>query len=82
MEEERLLGLTVREETMGVLMQILSKVKSEPTSTFKVKDLRSLVDYNDEDDMEERKGCMMVCDFTLLSFARCCVELGALAVIQ
>ena len=59
-------------------------MKSDPALRVIVKDLRGLVETGD-DEMEnqsERTGLCMVCDFTLLSFARCCVELGALAVVQ
>lgn len=85
MEEGRLRGLTVREETMSVLMKILGRLKSDTALSVRVVDLRGLIENNadhNERDQSEREGFMMVCDFTLLSFARCCVELGALAVVQ
>ena len=77
MEEGRLRGLTVREETMSILMIMLTKLKSDPGRIVVVKDMR--VDLVDTIDTLQ-KETELVCDFTLLSFARCCVELGALAV--
>jgi hypothetical protein len=64
---------------MTILMNVLSKLKSDPDLNVAVKDLLDIA----------TTGCVemdgtslsMVCDFTLLSFARCCVELGALAVV-
>lgn len=75
MEEGRLRGLTVREETMPVLMKILGELKGDQSLRIAVRYLRDLVDTEEDED-----GSTMVCDFTILSFARCCVELGALAV--
>lgn len=80
MEEGRMRGLTVREETMAILMEVLGKLKSDPAFSVIVKDARGLVHTGDNE--SEKIGMLMVCDFTLLSFARCCVELGALALVQ
>jgi len=77
-EEGRLRGLTVREETMPILMNMLTKLKSDPGLIVVVKDMRDLVDTTDT----LQKETELVCDFTLLSFARCCVELGAIAVVE
>lgn len=71
-------GLTVREETMPMLMMILSKLKGDTMLRVKVKDLRDVIKV--EDSELGIPQLSMLCDFTLLSFARCCVELGALAV--
>ena len=76
-EEGRLRGLTVREETMPILMSMLTKLKADPNRIIVVKDM--CVDLVDTTDTLQRET-ELVCDFTLLSFARCCVELGALAV--
>jgi len=76
-EEGRLRGLTVREETMSILMIMLTKLKSDPGRIVVVKDMR--VDLVDTIDTLQ-KETELICDFTLLSFARCCVELGALAI--
>ncbi|KAL7473963.1 hypothetical protein ACHAXS_014254 [Conticribra weissflogii] len=91
MEEGRLRGLTVREETHGALMAILAGIKNDPRRAFCVgSDLRGLAKKNgdgsgvgddDDDDDDGNGGLALVCDFTLLSFVRCCVELGALAVV-
>jgi hypothetical protein len=78
-DEGRLRGLTVRGETMTILMNILSKLKSDTDLKVAVKDL---LDIATTGGVETDRTCLsMVCDFTLLSFARCCVELGALAVV-
>mmetsp|Transcript_4353 Transcript_4353/g.9027 ORF Transcript_4353/g.9027 Transcript_4353/m.9027 type:complete len:264 (+) Transcript_4353:120-911(+) len=78
MEEGKLRGLTVREETHGALMSILAGIKNHPGRSFVVgSDLRGLAKNDEGDD----GGLDFVCDFTLLSFARCCVELGALAMV-
>lgn len=79
MDEGRLRGLTVRVETMSILMNILGKLKSDPDLKVSVKDLLDIVISVVEMD---KSSLSMVCDFTLLSFARCCVELGALAVVR
>ena len=75
-EDGQLRGLTVRQETCPVLMGILAALKQDASLQIKVKDLRNL-------DSEKDGGSFdMICDFTLLSFVRCCVELGALAVVD
>ena len=79
-EEGCLRGLTVREETMQTLMSILGKIKANQDLTIKVHELRDLVENRDNE--TKKTGLLMVCDFTLLSFAKCCVELGALAVVE
>ena len=79
LDEGCLRGMTVREETMRVLMKILSKLKSDTRLRVKVRDLRDIIETdNGENGLTQLS---MLCDFTLLSFARCCVELGALAVV-
>jgi len=77
-EEGRLRGLTVREDTMSILMTMLTKLKSDPGLIVVVKDMFDLVDTTDS----LEKEIEFFCDFTLLSFARCCVELGAIAVVE
>jgi len=69
-------GLTVREENLEAIMKVLSKLKSDPGLSVGVKDLRGIVDSSDEISGSH------LCDFTLLSFAKVCVELGALAVVD
>jgi ribosomal protein L16 Arg81 hydroxylase len=76
LEEGRLRGLTVREETMQTLMTMVRVMKETPSLKIRVKNLRSITTPNET-------SCsinQMICDFTLLSFARCCVELGAWAI--
>ena len=78
LEEGRLRGLTVREETMQSLMTIVALMKEKSSLEIRVKDLRSIAPT------ESISMCsnQFICGFTLLSFARCCVELGALAVVK
>lgn len=75
-KEEQLRGLTVRQETCPVLMGVLNMLKQDSSLNVKVKDLRNVIDKNNSEG-----GIEFICDFTLLSFARCCVELGALAMV-
>jgi hypothetical protein len=65
---------------MPILMKILSKLKSDTELRVKVMDLRDIIES--EDGEQERAQLSMLCEFTLLSFARCCVELGALAIVN
>ncbi|KAL7497826.1 hypothetical protein ACHAWT_007708 [Skeletonema menzelii] len=76
LEEGRLRGLTVREETMQSLMTIIGLMKEELSLQIRVGDLRNITTAD-----ESICSNPLVCDFTLLSFARCCVELGAMAVV-
>lgn len=78
-DEGRIRGLTVRGETMTILMTILNKLKGDPDLKVAVKDLLDIVITGGVE--MDGTSLTMVCDFTLLSFARCCVELGALAVV-
>jgi hypothetical protein len=79
LEEGQLRGLTVRQETCSILMTILSVFKKDPSIRKKVKDLRGVIEG---DSTLDRTNFDMICDFTLLCFARCCVELGAMAVVN
>ena len=72
----RLRGLTVREETVGSLMSVLSRMKGDDLPRSAVRDLRTFYDIDPTDQQD------LVCEFTLLCFARCCVELGGLAVVH
>ena len=82
--EGQLRGLTVRQETCRVLMSLLSALKRDPSLQVKVKDLRNVktsdAKHNPSHHVEDKADFDLICDFTLLSYARCCVELGALAV--
>jgi hypothetical protein len=71
-EEGRLRGLTVREETMDSLMRIVGMMKQTPSLKIKVRDLLHNTGFSNP----------MICDFSLLSLARCCVEFGAFAVVK
>lgn len=65
-------GLNVREATADVILEILGKLKQGEGLTCRVADLKDLVGSVDP----------LVCELTLLSFAKTCVELGALAVVE
>jgi hypothetical protein len=69
-------GLHVREETYHGIIGILQRLKGDTLLQSRVKDLKSLIPSiggasND-----------LICDLTLLCFARQCVELGAIAIVQ
>jgi hypothetical protein len=69
-------GLHVREETFDGIISILQRLKGDTLLHCRVKDLKSLIPIiggasND-----------LICDLTLLCFARRCVELGAIAIVQ
>ena len=86
-DEGRLRGLTVRAETKDIKMSILSRFKNSslPPVKVAVEDLLSIMTDEWTHDGSSGEGLhhqlSMVCNFTLLSFARCCVELGALAIV-
>lgn len=67
-------GLHVRETTADTIMAILARLKSVDGMTCRVGDMRDLV--------HPSKVSHLVCDLTLLSFAKTCVELGALAIVN
>jgi Cupin superfamily protein len=67
-------GLHVREATADTIMGILSRLKCVNGMTCRVGDMRGLV--------HPSKVSHLVCDLTLLSFAKSCVELGALAIVN
>jgi len=66
-------GLHVREETADALFAIVQLMKGESSLICSVKDLLGL--------LTPEFQTMLVCDLTLLSFAKCCVELGAFAIL-
>lgn len=66
-------GLHVREEIYDGIMVVLNTIKQYPSQSFIVKDLRQLL---------PDAPSPQICDLTLLSFARQCVELGALALVK
>lgn len=65
-------GLYVRDEIFDSIMSILCAFKRDESLVVQVKDLHQLLPPNCSREM--------ICDMTLLCFARHCVELGALAV--
>lgn len=73
-------GLRVREETANVLLGVVEKLKSNPSMSCRVSDFLSLL--NDGSDESLLLETDLVCDLTLVSFARCCVELGGMAIVK
>mmetsp|Transcript_42487 Transcript_42487/g.83520 ORF Transcript_42487/g.83520 Transcript_42487/m.83520 type:complete len:484 (-) Transcript_42487:7-1458(-) len=66
-------GLIVREDTRDALIGILGILKTNKHKSFKVCALCQEIFDSDCVDM--------VCDLTILSFVKCCVELGAMALV-
>jgi hypothetical protein len=80
-------GLTVREEISDALLSILEILKTqhekdqeqqEELVVVKVSQLRDFLCSKNQNDCC-RNG--MICDLSILSFVKCCVELGALTFI-
>jgi ribosomal protein L16 Arg81 hydroxylase len=69
-------GLHVREETYDGIIFILQRLKGDTALQCRVKDLKSIIPSIDSAPNE------LICDLTLLCFARQCVELGAIAIVQ
>jgi hypothetical protein len=67
-------GLNVREETADAIMAIVQKMKTDSSLKCRVIDLRSLV--------PPTLTNALVCDLSLLSVAKRCVELGAFAIVH
>jgi hypothetical protein len=72
-------GLTVREETCPFLMSILQHLKANPDTSCRISEFPSLLSskYN----QATSSSGSLADDLTLLCFARCCVELGAMAIV-
>ena len=66
-------GLNVRESSGDTVTAILRRFKAEPTLICTVSKLLSLLP-------EGEVETSTICRFTLLSFAKACVEIGALAI--
>ena len=65
-------GLNVREAIGDSIATIVSGIKLNPTQSFRVVELRSLL---------SEQPNPLVCDLTLLCLVKRCVELGAVAVV-
>ena len=72
------MGLNVRPEIYEDIMTILHHVKTHTSQSFQVFQLQSLIVVNNSNVSSNNHT---ICDMTLLSFARRCVELGALAIV-
>jgi hypothetical protein len=70
-------GLHVREATADALLGLLQHLKANNGLECRVCDLLSLTEHQENASWSES-----VCELTLFSFARCCVELGAMAVVH
>jgi len=66
-------GLTVREETCDTLLAILGELRSDG-KTAQVSELL-------KKKLTARDGSEMVCELSILSFVKCCVELGAITLV-
>ena len=64
-------GLTVSENISESLLSIVARMKEKPDNSFNITELRSLVQNNTE-----------ICDFTLCSFVKCCVDLGVMTIVS
>jgi citrate lyase beta subunit len=69
-------GLHVREGTADALLGVLTKLKADPSRSFPVSELLTLL----KDDQDVRSD--HVCPLTILSFAHCFVELGGIAIVR
>lgn len=67
-------GLHVREDAADAVLAILRRIKTETDLVCSVKDLAGLISPNAQSPL--------VCDRTLLSLGKCCVELGAVAIVR
>jgi len=66
-------GLTVRDESREALLSLLAYFNANTTKQVAVSDIRSLI--------SPETDATTICDFTLLCFVKCCVELGSLAIV-
>jgi hypothetical protein len=78
LSNEKPRGLHVRPETAEALMTILQRLKKNPGKSCRVQNLGGLVQDSVEtvSDMDSS----YICQLTLLSFAKCCVELGGMVI--
>jgi hypothetical protein len=78
LSNEKPRGLHVRPETAEALMTILQRLKQNPGKSCRVQNLGGLVQHSVEtaSDMDSS----YICQLTLLSFAKCCVELGGMVI--
>lgn len=67
-------GLKVRENISDALLSIIAQMKDSLETSYRVSELRSLVQHNE--------GSIEICDFTLCSFVKCCVELGVISIVM
>ena len=83
--KKRPAGLRVREASGDAIMSILQRFKQDTAMTCKVKSLVGLIKNNnlhDSNEGGEDIDTATVCELTVLSFAKCCVQLGALAIAR
>lgn len=81
-------GLTVREEISDVLLSIVATMKGNMDSVYTVANLRDMIHLRNENSGLEGLGgsatrnASIICDFTLISFVKCCVSLGAMSIVH
>ena len=68
-------GLNVREDTADSLLGVLQQLKANPSRYCRVSELLSLL-TDEKEALSDR-----ICQLTLVSFARCCVELGGMTIV-
>jgi len=73
-------GLNVREDVADTLLGVVQKLRADPSLSCRVADLLSLLKGESEE--VQTAAANKICQLTLLCFARCCVELGAMAIIR
>ena len=74
-------GLNVREETGDAIMGIVQTMKADSSLKCRVIDLRSLL-LPPTAAVTNNMSLQLVCDLSLLSLAKRCVELGAFAIVH
>ena len=67
-------GLTVRQQTCEFLMRIIQHLKENKNRSYEVSKLKTFIEGGSSNQS-------MACDLSILSFVRCCVELGAIALV-
>ena len=72
-------GLTVREDASEALLSIAAHMKENLESVFVVSELRNII--TEEVAAGDKKTIGTICDFTLCSFVKCCVDLGVMSIV-
>ena len=78
-DDKSLAPLVIRPETREVLGTIRQRMKEQPGGACAIAELRSLVDDGGNG---KSTGMDMICDLTLMSFARQCIKRGQMKVVE